>query len=278
MKARRKGSIYKEPGCNTWTIAYRRDGKRVREYLGTADFIAAQQQLAQRLAQVRGGERIDTRRGPTCADLWAGLVRHYLINGRKSAECLGRRWKHLQPIFGEIAAGSVTFDRLEEYVDTRLSDKASNATINRELSALKTAFRIGRKKQAVRSVPDFPRLAENNTRTGFIEDQQFKALTEQCSEAWLRLFLEIAYTFAWRKSEILNLRVANVSMASRTIRLDVGTTKNNAGREVTMSTNIAVLVALAIAGKAPTDYLLTRADGQRVRDFRGAWRKLTTAA
>jgi len=30
VKARRRGSIYKEPGCNTWTIAYRRDGKRMR--------------------------------------------------------------------------------------------------------------------------------------------------------------------------------------------------------------------------------------------------------
>jgi integrase len=278
VKARRKGSIYKEPGCATWTIAYRRDGKRIREYTGFTDFNAAQQKLAQRLAQCDRGERIDTGRGPTCADLWAGLVRHYLINGRKSAECLSRRWKHLQPTFGEIAAAQVTFDRLEEYIDARLSEKASNATINRELSALKTAFRLARKKQAVRSVPDFPRLAENNTRTGFIEDQQYEALTEQCSEAWLRLFLEIAYTFAWRKSEILNLKVANVSMASRTVRLDVGTTKNNAGREVTMSTNIAVLIGLAIAGKVPTDYLLTRADGQQVRDFRGAWRKLTTAA
>ena len=111
---RRKGSIYKEPGCATWTIAYRRDGKRIREYTGFEDFNAAQQKLAQRLAQCDRGERIDTGRGPTCADLWVGLVRHYLINGRKSAECLGRRWKHLQRTFGEVAAGQVAFDRLED--------------------------------------------------------------------------------------------------------------------------------------------------------------------
>jgi integrase len=173
----------------------------------------------------------------------------------------------------------VTFDRLEQYVDSRLVEKASNATINRELSALRTAFRIGRKKQPGLRVPvDFPHLAENNVRAGFVEDGQYDRLTENCSESWLRLFLEIAYTFAWRKSEILNLRVSNVSLAERTIRLDAGTTKNNAGREVTMSATIAALVALAVAGKTPSDYLLTRDDLKPVLDFRRAWWNLTAAA
>ncbi len=211
------------------------DGKRVRVSSGSTDYDTAQRELTKRMGQVDRGEVIDTRRGPTCGDLWQGLERHYRIQKRKSTECLPRRWKHLQPTFGE-------------------------------------------KNQRLRLVPDFPHLAENNVRSGFIEDQQFEALTAQCTEAWLRLFLEIAYTFAWRKSEILNLRVSNVSIAERTIRLDAGTTKNNAGREMTMSANIAVLAALAIAGKAPDDYLITRADGLRVGDFRKAWSTITATA
>jgi integrase len=275
---RTRGSIYRRPESELYWLTYYRDGKRVRESSGSTDCKAAQQKLAQRLGQVDRREVIDPGRGPTCADLWLLLERHYRNNDRKSVECLPRRWKHLQPTFGDIAAKLVTYDSLEQYVDVRLSEKASHATVNRELSALKTAFRLGRKKQALRSVPDFPHLAENNVRAGFIEDGQFKALTAHCSEAWLRLFLEIAYTFAWRRSEILNLRVANVSMPERTIRLDVGTTKNNAGREVTMTTNIAAMIELAIAGKGPGDYLITRSDGKPVRDFRGAWKKLKTAA
>jgi integrase len=273
-----RGSIYRRPESELYWLTYYRDGKRIRESSGSSDYKAAQQKLAQRLGQVDRGEAIDTGRGPTCGDLWAGLERHYRIQQRKSAECLGRRWKHLQTAFAGIAASQVTFDRLEEYVDARLSERASNATINRELSALKTAFRLGRKKRAGLRVPDFPHLTENNTRSGFVEDSQFQRLAANCSESWLRLFLEIAFTFAWRKSEILNLRVSSVSLAERSIRLDVGSTKNGAGREVTMTSSIVALVALAIAGKAPGDYLLTRADRKRVLDFRGAWRKLTAAA
>ncbi len=191
---------------------------------------------------------------------------------------MGRRWKHLGPFFGTSPAVNLSYDRLEEYVDLRLSQQASNATINRELSALKTTFRLGRKKQRIRHVPDFPHLAENNIRTGFLEDREYAALTAHCSELWMRLFLEIAYSFAWRKSEILNLRVTHVSLATRTIRLDVGATKSGEGREVTMTQRIAALVEQAIAGKGKDDYLLTRDGGHRVKDFRKAWSNLTDAA
>jgi len=275
----KRGMIYQQPGCTTWTIQYYRNGKRVRESVNSDNYRAAQQRLTQRLAQCDRGEPIDiARKSVTIAELWEGLERHYRINARKSAESLGRRWKHLGPFFGTSPAVNLSYDRLEEYVDLRLSQQASNATINRELSALKTTFRLGRKKQRIRHVPDFPHLAENNIRTGFLEDREYAALTAHCSELWLRLFLEIAYSLAWRKSEILNLQVRNVSMSARTIRLDSGATKNGEGREVAMTQRIAALVEQAIAGKSADDYLLTRGSGQRVKDFRKAWRNLTLAA
>jgi integrase len=275
---RTRGSIYRRPESELYWLTYYRDGKRVRESSGSTDLKGAQQKLAQRLGQVDRREVIDPGRGSTCADLWEGLERYYRINKKKSAKILPCRWKHLEPIFGAISAAQVNFDRLEQYIDARLSEGASNATINRELSALKTALRLGRQSQKLRSIPDFPHLVEDNVRTGFVEDEQYSTLVAHCSELWLRLFLEIAYTLMWRKSEILNLKVSNVSTASQTIRLDVGSTKNNAGREEHMTAKIAAMVEQAMAGKRPEDYLLTRDNGQRVRDFRRAWTKLTTTA
>jgi integrase len=275
----KRGTIYQQPGCTTWTIQYYRNGKRVRESVGSDDYRAAQVRLTKRLAQCDRGEQIADigRKSATVTQLWEGLERHYRIQKRKSAECLRRRWKHLGAFFADMAACNVTYDRLEEYVDMRLSEKAENATINRELAALKTAFRLARKKQTMQ-VPDFPHLTENNVRTGFLEDREYMTLTANCSELWMRLFLEIAYSFAWRKSEILNLKVANISMSARTIRLNTGSTKNDEGREVAMTQRIAALAEQAIADKAKDDYLLTRDDGKRVKDFRKAWAKLIDAA
>jgi integrase len=279
MSKRGRGSIFQQPGCETWTIQYYRDGRRVREAVGSDDYRAAQQRLTQRLNQCDEGKAIDLpRKSATIAELWEGLERHYRINGRKSTECLGRRWQHLRARFATMPACNVTYDALENYVDRRLTEHAANATINRELSALKTAFRLGRKKQIVSQVPDFPHLAENNARSGFVEDRGYAKLAAHCSELWMRLFLEIAYSFAWRKSEILNLRVGQVSLESRTLRLDAGDTKNGEGREVRMTQRIAALVERAVVGKLKADYLLTRETGERIRDFRKAWKNLTVAA
>jgi len=66
----------------------------------------------------------------------------------------------------------------------------------------------------------------------------------------------------------LNLRIRQVSLAARTIRLDPGTTKNENGREVSMAERIDVLAKQATAGKLKDDFLLTRDDGKRVRCFR----------
>jgi len=279
MSKRGRGSIYKQPGCGTYTIQYFRAGRRIREATGCEDFRGAQQQLTQRLRQCDRGEVIQSsRKLATITELWEGLERHYRRNARKSTECLPRRWKHLGPFFADMSAVNVSYDALERYVDSRLAERASNATINRELAGLKTAFRLGYRSQKVRLVPVFPHLQENNVRAGFIEDAEYEALTANCSELWLRLFLEIAYSFGWRKSEILNIRVRQVSLAARTIRLDPGTTKNEDGREVSMTERIYVLAKQATAGKSKDDFLLTRDDGKRVRCFRTAWRNLTKAA
>jgi len=121
-------------------------------------------------------------------------------------------------------------------------------------------------------------LEENNARTGFVEDAQFKKLTEHASELWLRLFLELAYTYGWRKSELLHLKVRQVDLFSRLIRLDVGSTKNGEGREVTMTSCIFGLITQAVTGKQPEDFLLTRSGGSPVKSFRDTWKQLCKKA
>jgi len=94
----------------------------------------------------------------------------------------------------------------------------------------------------------------------------------------MRTLLELAHTYGWRHSELLSLRVAQVSIADRTIRLDPGETKNDNGREVTMTPLVRQLLQECIRSKQPEDFVLTRKDGKAVEDFRSAWRNATTAA
>src|SRR5205823_5413424 len=99
-RKRGNGTIYRQPGCSTYTIQYYAyNGKRVRESTGTDDYRAAQQKLRARLAAIDKGEVFEPRRKrqTTVRELYPGLTRHYRIHGRKSLDAVERRWKHLEP-------------------------------------------------------------------------------------------------------------------------------------------------------------------------------------
>ena len=86
----------------------------------------------------------------------------------------------------------VTSDLIAKYVDERQRENARNATINREMSALKRMFRIGMyaTPPKVLRLPKFPKLAEDNIRKGFLEDAQYKKLIANCPDLWFRALVD----------------------------------------------------------------------------------------
>jgi integrase len=62
------------------------------------------------------------------------------------------------------------------------------------------------------------------------------------------------------------------------MRLFPGTTKSDKGRSVVLTTELYNLLSEVCKGKQGEDYVLTRADGRHVVDFRKAWRGLVKAA
>ena len=126
-------------------------------------------------------------------------------------------------------------------------------------------------------VPAFPHLQEDNVRTGFLEDGQFHDLVEG-SDLWFRAIVEVGRTYGWRISELREMKVSQVNLLSRTIRLEPGTTKNGEGREVSMTKTVYELLAGCVSGKGADDNVFTRADGKPVRDFRELWRSACVAA
>lgn len=280
-RKRGTGSIYRQPGCSTWTIKYYRNGKPVREATGLGDYQAARQKLNQRLTEIVNG----TYAGPKLervrvAELAEYFLRDYRINGRKSVDDVEARWNlHLKPFFADYRAMDVSSVLVARYVDQRLQEGAMPATVNRELAALKRMFRLGyyATPRMVLLLPAFPHLQENNVRKGFLEDWQYDELKNAIRELWMRAMVECARTYGWRVAELLNLRVSQLDFKARVIRLEPGTTKNQDGREVTMTAVVFALVSQCIQGKSPNDYVFTRSDGKPVRDFRDAWANVCCA-
>ena len=281
-RQRGTGSVYLQKGSSIWWIKYYRNGKAYRESTHTADQGKAKDILKQKLAEITTGNFI----GPKAErirleELAEDFLRDYRINGRKSLPDAEARWElHLKPFLGHLRAVEVSSDLVARYVDARQQSGAKNATINRELACLKRMYHLGQRATPpkVNRCPAFPRLSENNIRKGFLEDAQYEKLFTASSEIWFRSLVEVGKTYGWRIGELLSMRVKQIDLLTRNIRLEPGTTKNGDGREVTMTKRVYELLKLSAHAKRPDDYLFTWADGNPVKDFRGTWAKACESA
>jgi integrase len=282
QRPRGTGCVYQRSGSSNWWIQFYRNGKVYRQSAGTTKRRKAEQMLQRKLAEVANHTFIDPKSERTLVkELAEDFLRDYRINGRKSLADVEARWRlHLSKEFGDHRAANVGHDQMTRYIAQRQTEGASNATINRELAALKRMFTLGVRARKVYSIPSFPHLEERNVRKGFIEDGQYQALAKACSAEglWLRAMFEVGYNFGWRVSELLTMRVRQIDLASRAIRLEVGETKNDDGREVEMTPLVYALVQQCVTGKRSEDFVFTRESGKPVRDFRGSWEKVCRAA
>jgi integrase len=283
-KVRGSGSLRLPPNSRNYQLVYYRHGRLYRESSHTSDERQARRLLQRRVAEAGSDFFVppETRRIKV-AELAEDMLRDYQLAERKTTADVKARWEHhLKPVFAHLPAAAVTSALIQKYAIDRQNEEAQNATINRELAALKRMFHLGKNctPPKVATIPAFPRLAERNIRKGFVEDATYQPLAEATARIgiWMRAAFEVAFTFGWRYSEVVNLRVEQVNVANGTIRLHPGETKNDEGRIVIMTDTVRRLLEPCVAGKKASDYVFTRENGKRVRDFRVSWKKVCEQA
>ncbi len=215
------------------------------------------------------------------ADLWDVYLTDYRNRGGKHERRWALAWRHLEPMFGSVPVTELSTNQINDYVASRRAEGADNATVNRETTLLKAMFNCGRRttaegaKPMVGHMPAFPkRLKESEPRTGFVTDEQYERLRANANQLWLRALIAAAYSFGFRKGELLNLRVRQVDLLDRWIELETGTTKNGEARKVRMTSEVFELMRACLRNKVAEDYVFTREDGSRVVDPRDAWYEL----
>lgn len=284
-RERGTGGLYKRG--NVFWMKYYVSGRPVRESCNTTSKTRANRLLQTRLQALATGEPFRLGLDKiTVSELAGDFLQDYRINDRKSLEDAESRWRlHLKPWFGHLRASHVSSDVVRRYIEHRQQQEdAANATINRELAALKRMFSLAIKATPPKAhrVPAIPRLKENNVRKGFLSDDKFEQLASECSAegVWLRAMLEVGYTFGWRVSEVKRLRVRQVDLAGSRIFLDPGSTKNGQGRVVKFKPGsvLADLLQQCCTDKNGEDFVFTRKDGTPVKDFRGAWARVCQKA
>jgi integrase len=264
---------------DVWWVEYFHRGRQHRESSHSTSRTDAVDLLKKRLGEIGRGRLI----GPnvektTFEQLKAMLIADYKSNGRRSLDRAEDAVQHLATFFAETRAVDITTDRVLAYTAFRREEKAGNATINRELAALKRMFRLGEQACKVAQRPHIHMLEERNARKGFFEEDDFRAVLRELPEA-LRPIFEVAYLTGWRiKSEILSRQWQHVDFRAGWLRLEPGETKNGDGRMFPLGATLRAVLerqreeteALAVKTGRIVPWIFHR-NGRPIRSLRRAW-------
>jgi integrase len=147
--------------------------------------------------------------------------------------------KRLDPHFGKIPIKKIIPSLINEYVAQRLNTKTYRkenvkpATVNRELSLLKTMFNkaISNEKLEKNPVKGVKHLKENNERERVLSPEEWERYKARCS-SWYLPVATMAYLTGMRRGEIINLPLSRVDLKTGFVRLRPEDTKTGQGRSI----------------------------------------------
>ncbi len=266
--------------CSTWSIKYSVRGRLIKESTHSTRRTDAVKLLRRRLGEVGRGKLV----GPdvektTFDDLVTMLLNDYRANGRRSLDRVEDAVAHLRASFGLDRALDISADRIIAYAAARQDAGAAASTINKELSALKRAFKLAEIAGRVDRCPHIAMLREANARVGFFEPQEFDAVLAHLPE-YLRAPIVTAYVTGWRiKSEILTRHRHHLDLAAGWLRLEPGEAKNGEGRQFPLTPELRTTLEAQLARTRAVEqrtgaiipWLFHHDDGRPVRSFRRAW-------
>src|SRR5215475_4303136 len=246
-------------GPKSWQLDFPGpNGKRQRSTIRVATRAEAERELKRREGELARGRPLFVSADKlTYDDLAKDFIRDYEVNGHRSVGKAKKSVERLTEFFGGWRAVNITTQDVRTYVETRQRAGFSNGSINRELAALKRAFRLAVKARVLSHdhVPDIPMLKEAAPRSGFFEAEQFRTVLLHLRPETRPIAL-FGYETGWRLREIITLEWRQVDLVEGSVRLDPGTTKNRDGRVVYLSP--ALLEVLRTQATATRDLERTK--------------------
>ena len=259
----KRGSVY-------W-VAYSHRGKEYRESSNSETESQARKLLKKRIGEAASGNFIAPNEERLGFDeLAEALVTDYEINKLRSLRSIKLSLKHLRRTFTLDRAVDITTEKIKKYVASRQREGAANASINRELSALKRMFRLGVQAGRVRSAPYIPMLQENNARQGFVDHGVFLKLRDHLP-AYLKDPITFLYLSGWRLSEMKALEWRDVDLSGQVVRLRPEISKNKDGRLLPLSGELLKIMETAKAQRRLNCSYVFHLNGEQIGDFKRSW-------
>ena len=241
---RGNGRVFKRN--QIWWIAYYREGRERRESSKARDRKVAVRLLRQRLGEAASGVlHVDpTSPKPKATtmmqDLFDLLEDKYRLKG-----CANRKnlfyIERLRRRFAGCTVQACTGLAISHYMTSMQRSGRKVASINREITVLRSALRLGYQHDLVPRLPVIKLLPDHAVRNEFFTREQIDNLLP-CLPDYLRDVVLFGFLTGWRKGEILGLRWANVDRSAGAIRLNPEQNKGRAVRVLALQGQLAALL------------------------------------
>ena len=262
-----------------WWIAYYDNGREHRESSGSRERKEAVKLLRQRLGEVATGTvqapapKRKRARAVMMQDLFDLVEHNHLLNNRTSESnglCLQRMRKH----FGRYTVQACTALVVSHYMAARQRAGRKPSTINREITLVRFAFRLGYEHDLVPRMPVIKNLPDLAVRNEFFTRAEIDALLP-CLPEYLRDVVLFGFLTGWRKGEITGLRWSNVNRAEAVIRLEPAQNKGRTVRVLALQGELAALIEhrwqARKVGQTLALYVFHDAGCQLRSNFRRVW-------
>ena len=262
-----------------WWIAYYQNGKERRESSGSRERRDAVRLLRQRVGETAAGtvrqlhapKRAETRT-TAMRDLFDLLENNYRLKNRLSPTNV---WslRRLRRRFADYTIQGCTALAISHYMADMQREGRIPETINREITVLRSAFRLGYRHELVSRLPSIELLPQLAVRNDFFTHDEIDVLLP-CLPRYLRDAVYFGFLTGWRKGEITGLRWANVNRSVATIRLKPEQNKSRSVRVLVLEGELAALVErrwqARKEGRTLSEWVFHRSGGP-LGDFRRSW-------
>jgi integrase len=284
--SRGQGTLIRYDDSPNWFSCYYANGKEHRESTGHPDLKKARAWHRKKLYEIASERQgyapvvTPSMKSVTIDELLDNLFASPEFRALKGADTAKYHAVAVRTHFGSWRALNLTGEAWDSYIQKRRNARREDSTINRERAILLSAYKLAvkRKRLSKMQVPTLSRLPENNVRRGYFEKHEFEAVVTHLPE-YLQDAAWFAFYTAWRKSDVRNLKWADIDTQAMTVVLP--TTKNGDGRSLALPDELVEIVKRREAARLITtpsgdvrvvDHVFHR-NGEPIGDFRKAWRK-----
>lgn len=192
------------------------NGKRVMRSTRTANEEKAKAFMARRFSEAERGVLVKVGR-TTLADF---VSKKYMPHARMHKRSFVRdeqMLRHIQRLMGPVTLMQITPLRVEEYQQTRLQEKVSPSTVNRELAVLKHGFSLAERwglHQGSNPVKMVKFLREDNLQFVTLSEKEEEALLKHCP-SYLQDMVLFALNTGLRCGDLFDLKWEEVDLEGR---------------------------------------------------------------